>query len=98
MPQQTQAVAIEWAGDDEVPFVSAAGQGIDASSIIEVAINAHVPIFENPLLMEDLAILQQNDSIPRHLFVAVAQILAFIKYMQGELRSPENPSDDVEIE
>ena len=89
MGQRTDAIAIEWKDENEIPFVSAIGQGLDAEAIIETAIQSRVPIFDNPLLMQELMLLQKNDLIPPHLYIAVAQILAFVKYMDGEFSLTE---------
>ncbi|MBK82877.1 MAG: EscU/YscU/HrcU family type III secretion system export apparatus switch protein [Pseudomonadota bacterium] len=90
MGQRTDAIAIEWKDENEIPFVSAIGQGLDAEAIIETAIQSRVPIFDNPLLMQELMLLQKNDLIPPHLYIAVAQILAFVKYMDGEFALQDN--------
>ena len=84
MTETTEAIAIQWADEDDIPFVSAIGEGIDAHAIVEAAIEAKVPILDNPLLMEEMMTLQKDQSIPEHLFLAVAQILAFVKFMEGK--------------
>ena len=86
MSERADAIAIQWKSDEDIPLVSAIGQGLDAQAIVEAAIKAQVPIFDNPLLMQELSALQKNDLIPPHLYVAVAQILAFVKFMDGELK------------
>ena len=78
------AIAIQWESEDSIPFVAAVGQGLDASAIINAAVEAKVPILNNPLLMQDLIQLQQSDEIPPHLYVAVAQILAFVRFMEDK--------------
>jgi len=88
MNARTEAIAIQWENEDEIPFVSAIGEGLDAEAIIKTAIDAQVPIFDNPLLMEDMICLQKNQAIPEHLFLAVAQILAFVKFMEQKLKKP----------
>lgn len=86
---RSEAIAIRWEHDDEIPYVTAIGQGLDATEIITKAINARVPILDNPLLMEQLTQLQKDDRIPEHLYLAVAQVLAFVKYMEGQLHRPD---------
>jgi len=77
----SQVAAIEWDGEDSIPFISALGQGLDATHILNIAVHAKVPIFENPMLMEELANLHNNQNIPEHLYLAVAQILAFVRFI-----------------
>jgi len=84
---ETAAVAIQWEDKDEVPFISAIGQGLDAHTILSVAIAAKVPILENPLLMQELCELRNNDNVPSELYMVVAQILAFVKFMEERVGS-----------
>ena len=81
----TEAIAIQWENQEDIPFVAAIGEGLDAEAIIKTAIDAQVPIMDNPLLMQEMINLQKNQAIPEHLFLAVAQILAFVKFMEQKL-------------
>ncbi len=85
MSAKTEAIAIQWENEEDIPFISAIGEGINAEAIIKKAIESQIPIFDNPLLMEEMSELQHNDSIPEHLFLAVAQILAFVKFMEKKM-------------
>lgn len=83
--KENKAVAIQWENEESIPFVAAVGQGLDATAILTAAVEAKVPILNNPLLMSELIQLQQSQEIPPHLYVAVAQILAFVRFMEGKL-------------
>lgn len=61
-----------------LPQVSALGKGIVAENIIETAQKHHVPIVEDPSLVELLAKLDVDDLIPPSLFDSVAEVFAFI--------------------
>ena len=74
------AVAIRY-NKDEAPAPLVVAKGIDfmAFKIREIAKNNNVPIVENPPLARALYKLVKVDSIiPAELYVAVAEILAFV--------------------
>lgn len=79
----SRAVALQY---DEVdaPRVTASGRGAIADRIIEVG-NAHnVPLHENDELAVALAQIPLGEEIPEALYVAVAEILAFVYYLNGK--------------
>lgn len=77
--KQLKAVALSYESSKNVaPKVVATGKGLVAASIIEKAKEHHVPIQEDPSLVELLSQLEMNEVIPGQLYSAVAEVLAFI--------------------
>jgi len=72
-------------GEDPVPRLVAKGAGILAEKIIEVAREAGVPIHEDPDLLAVLMTLDIDEVIPPYLYVAVAEVLAFIYRLNGKM-------------
>lgn len=60
------------------PRVSALGKGLVAETIIETAQEHHIPVLEDPSLVELLANLNVNETIPEELYEAVAEVFAFV--------------------
>jgi len=60
------------------PRVVAKGMGAIAERIIRAAEEAGVPIHENPDLCAFLMTVSVDDVIPSDMYVAVAEVLAFI--------------------
>ncbi|MEB1810070.1 MAG: EscU/YscU/HrcU family type III secretion system export apparatus switch protein [Bacillaceae bacterium] len=63
---------------DEAPRVKAKGKGFVAEEIIARAKEHHIPIQEDPSLVELLSQLEINETIPTELFEVVAEVFAFI--------------------
>ena len=66
------------------PRVLAKGRDDLASSILEIAKEAEVPITEDYLLAETLSRLELNEEIPETLFRSVAVVLAWVYRLQGK--------------
>jgi flagellar biosynthesis protein len=66
---------------ENVPIVTAKGDGYIADKIIAIARENHIPIQEDRELLKLLAKVNLNDAIPRQLYEAVAQLLVFIYYI-----------------
>ena len=62
----------------QAPKMTALGKGFIAEDIIERAKQHDVPILEDPTLVELLAQLNVNETIPEELYEAVAEVFAFI--------------------
>ena len=60
------------------PRVVAAGRGLVGERIIAAAQAHGVPLEHNPLLAEALSKVEVDSEIPERLFLAVAEILAFL--------------------
>ncbi|WP_371068404.1 EscU/YscU/HrcU family type III secretion system export apparatus switch protein [Sediminibacillus sp. JSM 1682029] len=74
-----KAAALRYEGDKAAaPKVTAAGKGYVADNIIAKAEAADVPIQEDSTLVELLAELNINETIPEELYQAVAEVFAFV--------------------
>lgn len=60
------------------PRVVASGRGLIGQRIIEAAEAHGVPIEKNAMLAEALSTIELETEIPERLYVAVAEILAFV--------------------
>lgn len=84
------AIALKYDGLN-APKVTATGSGIDAEQILAIADQYHIPLQSDPQLARILAQIPLGDEIPRELYVAVAEVIAFAYGLSGKL--PTNPSD-----
>jgi flagellar biosynthesis protein len=79
------AVALTYAAEDGAPRVVAKGQGQLAEEIIARAKAAGVFVHESPALVSLLMQVDLDDRIPPTLYVAVAELLAWLyRLEQGE--------------
>lgn len=78
-----QAVALRYDGTS-APQVTAKGEGALARQIIAKAKEHGIPLEQNPELTALLAQVRINEEIPTTLYTAVAQILAFLYYIDGK--------------
>ncbi|MFD1038002.1 EscU/YscU/HrcU family type III secretion system export apparatus switch protein [Virgibacillus byunsanensis] len=77
--KRKQAAALHYdKTQDYAPRVTASGKGLIAENIIEKAKINNVPIQEDSTLVELLAALNINETIPEELFQAVAEVFAFV--------------------
>ena len=88
-PRQ-QAIALSYdRARDGAPAVVAKGRGEMAERILELARNHDVPVREDADLLELLAVCDVGDEIPAELYGVVAELLAYLYRLSGELA----PSD-----
>ena len=71
------AVALKYEGEG-APVVVATGRGLVGQRIIDTAQAHGVPIEQNAPLAQALSTIELDAEIPERLYVAVAEILAFI--------------------
>lgn len=71
------AVALRYT-EPEAPKVVAVGRGWLGEKIIAAARDNGVPLEENPALAEALSHIELDTEIPEELYLAIAEILAFI--------------------
>ncbi len=91
MPKKTykKAVALKYdRKKEDAPKVTAKGQGRVAEKIIELAKKNNIPIKDDPDLIEVLSSLEINEEIPSEIYVAVAELLAFVYSMNEGKKSP----------
>ncbi|WP_099158081.1 EscU/YscU/HrcU family type III secretion system export apparatus switch protein [Virgibacillus ndiopensis] len=79
MNSRKKAAALRYnTGRDNAPKVTATGKGLVADNIISKAKESNVPIQEDSTLVELLAELNINETIPEELYQAVAEVFAFV--------------------
>ena len=75
----TQAAAISYdPTENDVPILSAFGEGHMAQKIVEVAKESGVPVMPEPGLTGMLSKLSVGDEIAPEMYDAVAKVLAFV--------------------
>lgn len=79
-----KAVALHYSGQ-RAPRITASGGGVLAERIVAIAREHDVPIHEDPLLTAALAQVPLGDEIPENLYVAVAEVLAFVYFLSGRV-------------
>jgi flagellar biosynthesis protein len=77
------AVALHY-DEKNAPRISAKGSGELAEQIIALANENDVPLHEDPGLSALLSQLELGDEIPRELYIAVAEVLAFAYILTGK--------------
>jgi flagellar biosynthesis protein len=82
-PSPPLAVALHYDGGG-APRLVAKGGGEVAERILEVAREHGVPLHEDPALARALARLELGEEIPRALYQAVAEVLAFALRLSGK--------------
>jgi len=81
-PKTAKAVAISW-DREHTPRITATGTGLTAEQIVKVAEEHDIPLHTDPVLVEALARIPLGAEIPRALYVAVAEVLAFVFMLEG---------------
>ncbi|HAZ7572321.1 EscU/YscU/HrcU family type III secretion system export apparatus switch protein [Legionella sp. PATHC032] len=77
------AIALRYDGKSP-PKVTAKGEGLVAQQIINTAKEYGIPLEQNAELTALLSQVRLNEEIPKALYLAVAQILAFLYYIDGK--------------
>lgn len=84
-----KAVALKYDRKESgAPKVTAKGKGKVAEKIIELARKHDIPIKDDPDLIEVLSSLDIDEEIPQEIYVAVAELLAFV-YSMNARRHPD---------
>lgn len=85
MSEPRRAVALEYDKDkDPAPKVVAKGRGAIAERIIAIAEESGVPLYRDPDLIEVLMAVDLDETVPSHLYQAVAEVLAFIYQLNSD--------------
>lgn len=80
MVEKKLAVALKYNPEvDYVPFVVAKGKEEIAEKILNIAVENGVAIVKSPELANKLFELEVLEEIPEKLYVAVAEIIAFLE-------------------
>lgn len=81
-----KAVALSYDGI-AAPVLSAKGAGELAEEIIAIAKKYDIPIREEPELVNLLVKLKLDEEIPKELYVAVAEVIAFAYMIKSKVPS-----------
>lgn len=87
MKEQTEsslAVALKYDGEN-APKVTAKGSHELAEQIIALAQKHNVPVSENKELVTLLSTLELDEEIPKLLYLAVAEVIAFAYILKGKV-------------
>lgn len=87
IPSPTTAIALRYDGAG-APRVTAQGEGHVAQHIMKVAKEHGIPLYEDAHLASVLSQVKLGAEIPANLYVAVAQVLAFVYMLSG--KTPEH--------
>lgn len=89
--EHLQAVALKYdLNKDKAPQIVAIGEGHIAKSILTLAEENKIPMYEDESLSALLSKLNLNRQIPKNLFPMVAEILAIIFQMDKNARKRLN--------
>jgi len=84
----TRAAALRYdRGESPAPRVVARGDGPIAERILAIAREHNIPIHQDPALVNVLSQLDLDEQIPPALYLAIAEVLAFL-YRTGTLEQP----------
>lgn len=79
-----EAVALTYSSGDGAPRVVAKGRGLVAREIVERAREAGVFVHESPELVGLLMQVDLDDRIPPELYVAIAELLAWLYSIEAQ--------------
>lgn len=79
----TEAIALHYDGN-LAPSVTAKGSGNIAKEIYRIAKENNIPLHEDAELASLLSRLDVGDEIPRNLYIAVAEVIAFAYMVSGK--------------
>lgn len=77
------AIALNYDGK-RAPRVTAKGQGHMAEQIIALAKEHKVPLHPDVALVKVLSKVSLGDEIPRELYLAIAEVIAFVYLLSGK--------------
>ncbi len=90
-PERPSAVALSYRPGQHAPKVVAKGYGLMAERIVEQARGAGVFVHDAPELVNLLMQLNLDDQIPEPLYRAVAEVLAFVHFLEQQAAAPQPP-------
>lgn len=85
------AVALTYDAGATAPRVVAKGRGLIAQTIIERANEAGVYVHESPELVALLMQVDLDEAIPPQLYIAVAELLAWLYRLEKGNELPDGP-------
>ncbi len=84
------AAALRYAPGDAAPHVVAKGRGAVADEIVRRALAAGVPRVESEALANALVRVELDAAIPPELYLAVAEVLAWVYRIDADARRTTN--------
>jgi len=91
-----KAVALEYRPSEHAaPVVTAKGRGFVAEKIIALAKKEHIPIKDDPDLVEVLSQVDLDEQIPPSVYQVVAEIFSFIYQLNKRYQGEKRPDKDV---
>lgn len=90
-PDRPSAVALSYKPGQQAPQVVAKGYGLMAERIVAQARGAGVFVHDAPELVNLLMQLNLDDQIPEPLYRAVAELLAFVHFLEQQAGLPQPP-------
>jgi len=84
-PDRRSAVALSYADKSSAPTVVAKGYGVVAESILRCAHEHGLYVHESPELLNLLMHVDLDEQIPPQLYVAVAELLAWLYHLEAEV-------------
>ncbi|WP_423199192.1 MULTISPECIES: EscU/YscU/HrcU family type III secretion system export apparatus switch protein [unclassified Cupriavidus] len=87
-PDRSAAVALAYEAKDNAPRVVAKGYGLSAEAIIARAREAGVYVHGSPALVNLLMQVDMDSQIPPQLYVAVAELLAWLHHVETAAGTP----------
>lgn len=91
------AVALKYAAGDDAPRVIAKGRGLVAAEIIARAKEHGVFVHESPELVALLANVDLDERIPPALYVAIAELLAWIYRVERQFDPGDSASSGAQV-
>jgi flagellar biosynthesis protein len=86
------AIALHYAWGEGTPTITASGKGTIATRIVDEAVRHGVPVHADAVLASLLAKAPVGTAIPAEAFLAVAQLLAFLKHVDGLAAQQDGPN------
>lgn len=87
-PVRPSAVALSYQPGQHAPKVVAKGYGLMAERIVEQARGAGIFIHDSPELVNLLMGVDLDDEIPEQLYLAIAELLAFVHFLEQNAGQP----------
>jgi len=90
MEEQKKAAAISYdPAKDRAPQLVAAGRGLIAEKILDLALTFDVPVREDRNLVHLLEALETDSDIPEELYRVVAEVLVYIYKLDSEFEQSQ---------
>ncbi|KVW92198.1 EscU/YscU/HrcU family type III secretion system export apparatus switch protein [Thiobacillus denitrificans] len=92
LPGRPSAIALSYANKDRAPIVVAKGYGAVADSIVQRARESGLYVHASPDLVKLLMHVDLDAQIPPQLYVAVAEVLAWLYRLEPAEPGPDSIS------